>query len=592
MNYLNCFRSSAIHKNDRNRTRHNDKIEAEIFRMKSDITKVKDEKRNRLKNLDLFVLDNSIRESTVGQLRGHTLQNKIDILEQIRKVGIKDIIIAAFSHMTSVDDDFVKYLKDDKQDFTHFYSFAEVTEGVKDGTYITGTIPIAMKKNHEYGIPNTIFEIDLANDNVEWETKFTIDDMCQLMYNQMKWTYSNITENARILFNFRDFPDAMTKAPKRVLYVLQFLSKLPSKERPFAVLFEEPTGESLPEELEAWTMSLRRTMTACGWQDGKILVHVHQKWDLQTAAQLDCLNGGADGVWCSLCEEGAAMGHACSSITIMNLIRLGNTKVTGRYNCVHLRNAAIQITKITTGKPPHPKQVLYGERAIDLVIGSGAMGSGDGCFDLAEFFGIEAPNRMSTLATTEMIVDHLENLFGKNPQFTEDMALKMKELMLEDLRSGRKEEYNSIAGVAVLFDRAGGKLTERMSEVISSVQVKSEYHKSLIAEVRKQWDFWDQKDTEQNDDRLQFDSFYHGFMRPYFGYYQSIATKKGLQALDMNSDGYIDWKEFLVYVKWALSQYPNVADVDELMSIVFRKGLIPAMRDEIVKQGTFKHSTL
>ena len=36
-----------------------------------------------LKNLDLFVLDNSIRESTVGALRGHTLQNKIDILEQV-----------------------------------------------------------------------------------------------------------------------------------------------------------------------------------------------------------------------------------------------------------------------------------------------------------------------------------------------------------------------------------------------------------------------------------------------------------------------------------------------------------------------------
>ena len=199
---------------------------------------------------------------------------------------------------------------------------------------------------------------------------------------------------------------------------------------------------------------------------------------------------------------------------------------------------------------------------------------------------------MSTLATTEMIANHLENLFGKNPQFTEDMALKMKELMLEDLRGGRKEEYNSAAGVAVLFDRAGGKLTERMSEVISSVQVKSQYHKGLIAEVRKQWDLWDQKDIEQNDDRLQFDSFYHGFMQPYFGCYQCIATKKGLQALDMNSDGYIDWKEFLVYVKWALSQYPDVANVDELMSIVFRKGLIPAMRDEIIRQGTLKHSTL
>ena len=377
----------------------------------------------------------------------------------------------------------------------------------------------------------------MANDDVEWETKFTVDDMCQLIHKRMKWVYSNIIENARILFNFCNLPVAMTKVPKRVLYVLRYLSRLPPKERPFAVLFEEPTGESLPEELEAWTASLRRTMTACGWQDGKILVHVHQRWDLQTAAQLDCLTGGADGIWCSLCEEGAAVGHACSSITLMNLIRLGNTKVTQRYNCVHLRNAAIEVTKITTGKPPHPKQVLYGERAIDLVFGAGAMGGES--FDVAKFFGVETPNRMSTFATPVMIIEHLEGLFGKNPQFTEDVTLKMKELMLEDLRSGRKEEYNSAAGVAIFFDRAGGKLTEKMSEVISSVEVKSEYHQNLIAEIRKQWDFWDQRDIEQNDDCLQFDSFYHGFLQPYFGCYQCTTTKKGLQALDMNSDGYM-----------------------------------------------------
>ena len=40
-------------------------------------------KRQRLADIDLFVLDNSIRESTVGALRGHTLQNKHDIFKQV-----------------------------------------------------------------------------------------------------------------------------------------------------------------------------------------------------------------------------------------------------------------------------------------------------------------------------------------------------------------------------------------------------------------------------------------------------------------------------------------------------------------------------
>ena len=40
-------------------------------------------KFKRLRELDLFVLDNSIRESTVGALRGHTIQNKHDIYKQV-----------------------------------------------------------------------------------------------------------------------------------------------------------------------------------------------------------------------------------------------------------------------------------------------------------------------------------------------------------------------------------------------------------------------------------------------------------------------------------------------------------------------------
>ena len=36
-----------------------------------------------LKNLDLFVLDNSLRETTVGQLRGHTIDNKWQIYNQV-----------------------------------------------------------------------------------------------------------------------------------------------------------------------------------------------------------------------------------------------------------------------------------------------------------------------------------------------------------------------------------------------------------------------------------------------------------------------------------------------------------------------------
>ena len=45
-----------------------------------------DEKTETLRNLDLFVLDNSLRETKVGQLRGHTLENKRIIFDHVRDV--------------------------------------------------------------------------------------------------------------------------------------------------------------------------------------------------------------------------------------------------------------------------------------------------------------------------------------------------------------------------------------------------------------------------------------------------------------------------------------------------------------------------
>ena len=67
------------------------------------------------------------------------------------------------------------------------------------------------------------------------------------------------------------------------------------------------------------------------------------------AATLSCLNSGADGVWAGLCEEGAAMGHASSTVTLMNLVQLGNEKVLEMYDCKKFRKADIKITKLTAG---------------------------------------------------------------------------------------------------------------------------------------------------------------------------------------------------------------------------------------------------
>ena len=325
-------------------------------------------------------------------------------------------------------------------------------------------------------------------------------------------------------------------------------------------------------------------MDSRGWP-GHLLAHVHEKWAFGAMTQLECLINGANGIWASLCEEGAALGHACSTVTLMNLIRMGNTKVLDRYKCTKLREAAANVTQITTGKAPHPKQIIYGERALDLAfdfggIAGGTVGETD--FDLAEFFGEETPVRISTLSSVDMIVERLVDLFDKDPQFTQEMGEKMKKLMLADLAANRKEECMSAAGIALLFDRAGGKLTAKMADVIEDMKVNSVHAENLIEEVRTVWNTWDIEDDKEADDYLKFESFYNGFMAPYFGCFKCNDTMKALQAINMDKDGYIDWNEFLVYLKWAMREYPRIKDFDELLSVAFRKGVIPAMRDEIL----------
>ena len=62
-------------------------------------------KRQKLRNSKLFVLDNSLRESTVGQLRGHTPENKWKIYEEVGNSLINEICSWEGS------DDFTKLLQ-------------------------------------------------------------------------------------------------------------------------------------------------------------------------------------------------------------------------------------------------------------------------------------------------------------------------------------------------------------------------------------------------------------------------------------------------------------------------------------------------
>lgn len=432
-------------------------------------------KREILRNLDCFVLDNSLRESTIGQLRGHTLENKLAIFDEVKKCGFKHIIVASFACTTRVDDYFLEAVVERGEDMTLFYSFSDlVCHPITDGIPDTESIPVGIAKMEKFNLRNPIFEVDLADSNVDYD-KFTMNEYCDILMKRIQWTLDNLSQDARIFVNFRDFPIVMMKAPERVFSLVSFMASQPPEIRDhLGIIYEEPTGRYLSEEIAECTRSVRNIMNSYKW-NGHLLVHVHEMYGNAEATQLRCLMSGADGIWASVAEEGAAMGHACSSITLLNLIRMGNKTIQQKYNCTYLRTAAINVTQFTTGMLPTPKQIVYGARALDLAFDFGGIAGGimnETEFDMAQFFGEERPIRLSTLASTQMIVDNLQRSFGDNGDFTLDRAEKMKQVMIEDLRTGRKEEYTSKMGVAVLYVRSGGKLTAEMAEVIFSIELK------------------------------------------------------------------------------------------------------------------------
>ncbi|XP_071792114.1 uncharacterized protein [Asterias amurensis] len=532
-----------------------------------------------LKDLDLFVLDNSIRESTVGQLRGHTIENKWKIYNEVKKMGFKNTIVASFSHMTRVDDVFIKQLVDRGEDKDGLFAFSEITDGIKKRVPDTETVPIGIAKLKTVGLYCVIFELDLSDFVYDFK-KFPMSKMTALLQKWITWCHDELNEKAKVFISFRDLPDTMPDHPERLFEVVEFLAKLPPRIRPFGLMFEEPRGSSLPEECGNWSHYIRKVMDANNWK-ANLLVHVHEKFGYCDATALEVLMNGANGIWASVCLEGASMGNAPSCVTLMNLIRLGNKKVLKKFNCNYLRQAAIEVTKITTGKEPHSKQPVFGARALDFVFDLSPEE-----FDLSEFFGEKAPVRMTTMASPEMIQTKLVNVFGKDKQFTIERAQRMKEVILEDLRASRKEEYMSAVGLALLFDRSGGELTGKMRDAINDMELNSVHAKNLLDQIKVIWDEWDLKDKVKGDNMMEYDSFYNGFMAPFFSCYRCSDTRKALDAIDMDNDGQVDWTEFLVYLKWAMHQYPKIQDTDELLDVTFRKGIIPAMRDgQIKKRG-------
>merc|ERR1719473_1418199 len=101
-------------------------------------------------------------------------------------------------------------------------------------------------------------------------------------------------------------------------------------------------------------------------------------------------------------------------MTMTNLARYGNPL--HGYNVAALREAAIEITRITTGEDLHPNTEIYGERANQWVFDFPGMGDdflgARWNFNLAGFLLAKKEARIHTLSTHSQFKARLKETIG------------------------------------------------------------------------------------------------------------------------------------------------------------------------------------
>ena len=95
---------------------------------------------------------------------------------------------------------------------------------------------------------NPIIEIDTLRHRRE----MNVDNWCKILKKRFQWIKKNFGPDAKIFVNFRDFSDAMFHDITPVLKIALFMGMLPPDLRPFGLMFEEPRGTYLPEEVGTW----------------------------------------------------------------------------------------------------------------------------------------------------------------------------------------------------------------------------------------------------------------------------------------------------------------------------------------------------
>lgn len=394
-----------------------------------------DAKLARLRELEPFLIDLSLRENPVGARVGQTLADKQHIVQQVHDFGFQHVLLGTLDYSIpdepEVDDDFLQWVQRDARQFlANAWVFTDIGY---DGP------SRSMIKWRDYEVPNTLLEIYLS------ETPYPIEQTQAALAASIIWI-KNERPGTQILVNIVDGCDAFCLQLDNTVKVLEQLASSDV----LGLSFEDDRGTFLPFQVGGYVEIARGILRA----DQKILVHMHTGGGFENASLIEALLSGADGVWGGLPKRAAIIGHASLGELIANLVRIGNPMSAYRLD---------QLVPFVTTWQTRDDQSQVAED--DPVTGRNAYRTP------IEFFAqTDVPTRAQTLPAARIgtqqrwrvcpvvsdptaIQGRLREVLRREPT---DVFETMIRLMRQALRQGRRIAWDEPDALVALYQAAGG----------------------------------------------------------------------------------------------------------------------------------------
>lgn len=406
----------------------------------------------RLRGIKPYLIDLSLRENPVGARVGQTLEDKLDILPQLRKFGFSNILLGTLDYAMpdelEVDDDFMIHLRDHQIDMTGCFAFTAMGIADTEGQFTPDASQLKLKA---YGVPNTLHEIYLSKEGMAGQ--YDLETLRRSLPASIQWLNENIRGDnggkPRIIVNIVDGCDAFADNPDVAYSILGLLAEQAIE----GISIEDDRGTYLPCQVGSYIAIVREFLPP----PLKILVHIHAGAGFENASVIEALLNGADGAWGGLPKRAAIIGHASLAELIANLVRVGNLQMQ-EYRLDQLLPLATKLQVLDEEQAVPDDLPILGKNAYRLPLSFFRQRYGRFMDLPPEAIGGEYRYRICPVVSDPAVIaGRLAEVTGRPADsFSDEVLQQMIRLMRRDLRAGIRIVYDQPENLLQLYARASG----------------------------------------------------------------------------------------------------------------------------------------